>query len=394
MTHSSIQFTLFLTLTVALPARALTLANTFDAENNPDVAFARADAPGATGVYLVAWEHQLSMANVDVVAALIGEDGSQIGPSFTIAGDGVWERYPAVASDGADEFLVVFERDDGTGDRDIHGQRVSSTGSLVGSRFVITADAKYESLPAVAHDSTHDEYVVVWEHYHSASDIDVHGRVVDGDGTPAGAFVVAETGRNERDPEIASEINGAGFLVTFDYPDHVGDIDVLAQPLTVNHDLTVQLARSDCFFVRVGPGENLSAAVAGGYGGQYFVAWHHTYQGQDKVKGRLVTSSGTLGWVEAIGSTSTWNGPQPDVMAHATGGYTVVWEEGTAQSDIKAQDISIYGLLDGATTTLSNASRTEYLPAVPAVADVTHPLVVWALEYGCSDPDIHADLLP
>ncbi len=394
MTRSTIQFALLLTLSIALPVRAMTLANTFDAENNPDVAFARADAPEATGVYLVAWEHQLSMANVDVMGRLVGEDGAALGPAFTLAGDGVWERYPAVASNGSDEFLVVFERDDGAGDHDIYGQRVSTSGALLGNRFAISADAKYESQPVVAYDSTHDDYVVIWEHFHSATDIDIHGRVVAGDGTLASTFVVAESGRNERDPDVASEINGSGFLVTFDYPDHAGDIDLLAQPLTVNHDLSVQLQPNASFFVRAGAGDDQSSSVAGGYSGQYFVAWHDVHHGQDRAMGRLVSSSGSLGWVEHIGSSSTWSGPQPDVMAHATGGYTVVWDAGTTDSDIKARDISIYGLLDGAVTTVSADSRGEYVPAVPQVVSVGSPLVVWALEYSCFDYDIHAELLP
>ncbi len=394
MTRSSQYFALLLTLVLAGPAGALTLASTFDAENNPDVAFSRADTPGATGVYLVAWEHMLSMADVDVIAAMVGEDGAMIGSAFTLAGDGIWERYPAVASNGVDEFLVVFQRDDGHGDTDIYGQRVSSAGALVGGRFVISADAKDESLPAVAYDSTHDEYVVVWEHHHSASDIDIHGRTVAGDGTPAAAFVVAETGRIERDPDVASEINGSGFLVTFDYPDHAGDWTVRAQPLTVNHDLSVQVPGDGSFFVRAGAGDAQSAALAGGYSGDYFVAWHDLVGGQDRVMGRRVTASGTLGWVELIGTSSTWNGPQPDVMAHAAGGYTVVWEQGSTQSDIVAQAISVYGWLDGPATPVSSDAKGESVPAVPALASVGSPLVVWALEYGCSDYDIHGTLMP
>jgi hypothetical protein len=394
MNRFSITIILFAIVTVCLPAGAMTLANSFDAENNSDVALASPDAPGASGTYLVVWEHQLSMADVDVMAAVIGEDGAQIGTDLTIASGPDRERYPAVASNGTDEFLVVYEREDALGDRDIYGQRVSTGGALLGNAFAVSADVKDESMPAVAHDTTFDEYVVVWEHHYSATDLDVKGRVVAGDGSPGTTFVVMNSGYDEREPDIASEINGSGFLVTLDYAGWDGDYDLAAQPFTVNADLTVQLDSFDSFFVRGGPGADELSSVAGGYSGEYFVAWHDVYNGTDRIKGRLVTASGTLGSFVHIGQSSVWSGPQPDVMAHGAGGFTVVWDEGTTQGDIKAQEISVYGLLDGSPVTVASDTRTEFAPAIPAFGDVANPLVTWSLYYGCADPDIHATLLP
>ncbi len=379
-------------LVVPAAAGAFTLFDTDDPEANPDVAFVPAATPGASGVYLLTWERQLSGSNTDIFAALLDEAGTQTGSDIHLSSDPAWERRPAVASNGYDEFLVVFERDDGSSNHDIYGQRVSSSGVLQGSAFQISTDSRDETQPSVAYDNTYGEYVVVWEHAYSATDHDIRGRVVSGVGVPGDAFVVAYTEKTEGMPVIAADVNSSGFLVTYDHQYSASDCDVHARPLTVDASLSVALGTT---FVVANTGhDEQSASVAGSYGGEYYVAYHFDDGTYDQIRGQRANASGMLGSNVRLRQASLNSNPYPDVMAHGTGGWLVVWEDDLILSDIVAQEISVYGLVDGMETTLSWNMKRQITPAVPAIATVTHPLVVWSRLYTYSDPDLHGALVP
>ncbi len=108
--------------------------------------------------------------------------GALIGANFRLSdmggtGNADYDAYnPAVAYDSTDnQYLVVWEGDDNTaplvdGEYEIFGQRLSSTGSGVGTNdFRISdmgpdGDANYDAIrPAVAYNSTANEYLVVWQ---------------------------------------------------------------------------------------------------------------------------------------------------------------------------------------------------------------------------------------
>lgn len=87
-------------------------------------------------------------------AASDGPDANQLGS-------------PDVAYDeGADEYLLVYERSLGiSGGRGIYGQRVSSTGQLLGAVIDISAPNTplLRGAPRVANVDAHNQFVVAWE---------------------------------------------------------------------------------------------------------------------------------------------------------------------------------------------------------------------------------------
>ncbi len=96
------------------------------------------------------------------------------------------ENFPAVAyNEDLDQFLVVFQRDNGTlGDWDLSAVRVSSTGSSIGAPFTVSSHADGARDVDVAWGQTDPDtsawgqFLVVWTGY--AQPWFVRGRRVDG----------------------------------------------------------------------------------------------------------------------------------------------------------------------------------------------------------------------
>jgi len=131
----------------------------------------------------------------------------EIGADFRLSdmgpdGDATYAALsPAVAYNSTeDEYLVVWSGDDDTGtlandECEIFGQRVdAATGAEIGTDLRLSdmgpdGDANYDaSSPAVAYNSTANEYLVVW------SGDDDTGALVDGEGEIFGQRVDAATG--------------------------------------------------------------------------------------------------------------------------------------------------------------------------------------------------------
>ena len=119
---------------------------------------------------------------------------------------------PDVAYDsGNNVYLVVFERVFSATDHDIHCQRVSAAGALVGSRiFLDNSSGTYDYQPSVANSNAADRFVVVWTRLTSPN-YDVRGNSVNAaDGTfPGTQVVVAGSADIEYWPDVGGEATTA-----------------------------------------------------------------------------------------------------------------------------------------------------------------------------------------
>jgi hypothetical protein len=150
---------------------------------HPDVAYNSTD-----NEYLVVWEGDDDTAPLvedeyEIYGQRLSANGTAVGDNdFRLSnigpvGDADYDAfYPAVAYNSTDnEYLVVWEGDDDTAplvedENEIFGQRVdAATGAEIGADFRISnmgpdGNAIYDAYyPAVAYNSTDDEYLVVWE---------------------------------------------------------------------------------------------------------------------------------------------------------------------------------------------------------------------------------------
>jgi len=98
-----------------------------------------------------------------------GSNGPQT-DAIVISDMALDSKNPAVAYNSTrDQYLVVWYNDR-PGNDDIQAQRLDKNGKLVGSRFFISAGPDHErSFPDVAYDSTNDQYLVVWMDYATMS---------------------------------------------------------------------------------------------------------------------------------------------------------------------------------------------------------------------------------
>jgi hypothetical protein len=116
----------------------------------------------------------------------------RIGPEIKLSPDPVppvaADRYePAVAYNTLhDEYLVVWTNVWPSGTADIYARRVSRTGEIL-SWFCITTGAESRTWPAVAYNATNDEYLVVWAYEYSTLVYDVWGRTVAWNGSSMGS---------------------------------------------------------------------------------------------------------------------------------------------------------------------------------------------------------------
>jgi hypothetical protein len=166
----------------------------------------------ASDEYLVVWSgddgtggpgvDELEIYGQRVNAATGAETGtndfrlSDMGPD----GNADYDAYsPAVAYNSADnEYLVVWSGDDDTGGLvnnkyEIFGQRVGASGAEIGTDFRLSdmgpdGNAIYDALsPAVAYNSTGNEYLVVWHGDDDTGGLvdeeyEIYGQRVDGNG--------------------------------------------------------------------------------------------------------------------------------------------------------------------------------------------------------------------
>jgi hypothetical protein len=131
-----------------------------DPRMNPDIAYNR-----SRNEFLVAWEQE-SGGQWDVFARQVTGSGEPLSPaSITIDNSADDQRNPAVAAiptvPNYGSYLVVYDREFSSTDRDIYARKVNGDGST-GSIRPISIPAYDEYEPAIAGDGTSRRYLAAW----------------------------------------------------------------------------------------------------------------------------------------------------------------------------------------------------------------------------------------
>jgi hypothetical protein len=142
---------------------------------------------------------------------------SNVGPEITISARDSLEYSPAIAYNSKhNEYLVVWENDWGGGYHDVYAQRISGSGQLL-SWFALTT-VHSQTNPAAAYDPVNDRYLVVWayDHWGNGTDWDVHGRFVPWNGPPDPTdFPICSWSSNQGRPAVAYGRAQEEFLVVW-----------------------------------------------------------------------------------------------------------------------------------------------------------------------------------
>ena len=141
----------------------------------------------------------------------------------TLAADAAFQNIPAIAHNSLrDEFLVVWYVHPPAGSpSDIIGVRVDSGGLPLGPSFVISDVSTIEFEPDVAYDPVANHYLVVWTSDNNGPDYDIVGRFIPWDG-PSPTFPVFEiqtAAPDQASPSVALNLDAGEFLVVWQEDD-------------------------------------------------------------------------------------------------------------------------------------------------------------------------------
>jgi hypothetical protein len=303
-----------------------------------------------------------------------------------LATDDSWKWSPAVAYDTAhDRYLTVWETIQVGGHHAIYARLVNSLGQMSGVFEIYNGDNN-SLQPAVAYDSAHGRYFVVWA-YDSAGDGldgDIYGRFIPWDGPSAGesAFGVDVSRDNTDKPKLAYSPISDRFLVVWKVeaaPSYIaGGIikgDKSGFPVAVSSgpevrdfpDVTYNLSRNEFVVVwdeDVGDGQMdldvraIRLDFAGGVMGvgefavttstsneqhptvaacsqadEYFFAWQQqvNQSANENIFGRMMSGTGVLGQSYGVAGTTL---PQryPEVSCNPGGTeFLLAWHDQYAQ---------------------------------------------------------------
>jgi len=180
------------------------------------VQLAPAVAADGAGNFLVVWASNLDGSDLGISGRRFDSAGSAVGSEFQVNSFTTSiQRAPAVAVDGLGRFVVVWTSIDQDGASwGVFGQRIDAAGNLLGSEFQVNSyTTSIQFVPAVTADAAGD-FVVVWPGYNQdGPGWSVFGRRFNSGGTPMGSDfqVNSYTTGDQNYPEVAA--NGAGDFV-------------------------------------------------------------------------------------------------------------------------------------------------------------------------------------
>ena len=295
---------------------------------------------------------------------------------------------PAVAYDSVHgEYLVVWEND-WPGNQDIYAQRIAANGALL-SWFAVAAGS-YDREPSVAYDPVNDRYLIVWSHDASGagSDVESYGAFVPWSGPPSGppsAFPICQyttCNGSEQHPRVAYTEALQEFLVVWtSFLPGAGNTIAARRVYADGGGYA-----SDVFWIGGGtPTRDHPALAYNAARDEYLVTWEETpgVNGVDILGARL-NGNGTLaGMVPPLEIGAHGEDEEHSAVAACAGTpsqYLVAWQWKLPDYDVYARFVSGIGV-PGDLETISATTAEQTNPAVACGASNESYLVVWEEMY-------------
>ena len=281
-------------------------------------------ARGGSGDFVVVWSSSdQDGSGYGVFGQRHSGSGVPLGPEFRVntytTGD---QAFPAVASDGAGGFVVVWQSPDGLAEG-IFGQRYDSSGAPMGPEFrANTNTANSQARPAVAADAA-GNFVVVWQGG-TPFEYGVYGQRFAGSGTPLGPEFRVNTYEAQQfgsGPKPAISSNPSGNFVVI-WEGEYG-ISITGQRYSSAGDPlgTEFTVATECL-----PCSVESPSVASDSAGDFVVVWATGLYSFNQIVGQRYASSGTaLGGQFVVSTYEVSNQSDPAVAADASFNFVVVW---------------------------------------------------------------------
>jgi len=273
--------------------------------------------------------------------------------------------------------------------------------NLVGDNFIITDAAGVQGWPRIAYNSQNNTFLVVWQSRNMpTADWNVCWRVLAGDGQPAGKLVCLSRPADQQYPAAAYNSTHNEFIVVWqDKNTSNSSWDVYGQIITAGGATS-----GDVFPIATHPDpsgyptDQQNPAVAyNPDNDEYLVVWQDNWSATfpyivpDDIYGvRLSRSGGRLGGLIAISVVTNYQ--QNPAVAYASNvhQYLVVWEDSRAGVwDIYGQRVAGDGTLIGSNCALVTAPGEQRFPDLAYNSQDQVYLLTWQDHRG-GDWDIYA----
>jgi len=270
----------------------------------------------------------------------------------------------------------------------------------LGPVVVISEEASAQYEPAIAYNSKHNEYLVVWENSWANGYHDVYAARVSADGRLLSTFVVSSNPDYKKiNPSVAYDPDHDRYLVVFAYDvfGNGSDWDIYGRFIPWNGPDAYELDRVICSWTTNQMHPVVAFGRAAGDHGEFMVAWVNAPSGQPNyISARRVFADGS-GFPPGDGFTVSSGSEHrdfPDVAYNLhRNEYLVIYDV-----EKNANNLDIYGIRlrdDGVPLTGGNPNVTgefpiagwpdyEEMPAVAACYQADQYLVAWQSDIGTS----------
>ncbi len=243
---------------------------TFD-RLNPAVIF-----DSITGTYLVVWAYYAA-TDWDIYGRYLAWNGPAASmPEFAIVTERDDQTKPKLAYNSINGDVLLVWLTSSTPDRPIEATLMHEDRTYSNLAALSAGGSDLRDFPDAAFNSGLNQYLVVWDVSTAASGLDVHGLRLDSLGNPVapGEIAIANSAiKNEQHPAAAGCAKANQFLVVYQQTRNgATDDDIFGSFLAGNGALTGPFIVGGTTAPQGAPHVSCNYA-----GGEYFVAWHDMY---------------------------------------------------------------------------------------------------------------------
>lgn len=242
---------------------------------------------------------------------------------------------------------------------------------LIDTSRVLMSEPRNQNAPGTAFDGT--DFMVVWSDQRVVGTADIYGCRVNSAGTPLDpvGLTISDWGGAQQDPSVT--FGGGNYFVVWS-DSRNGQDDIYGARVTPSGEIL----DPDGIPIATTPGDKWSADVAFG-GGVYLVVWVDTRGGQD-IYGARVDQSGVLLDPNGLAISTAPSYQEPPHVAFGAADFLVVWEDYRAPNgwaDYYGARVSPGGVvLDSNGIAITSTTDVEELYGDVAF-DGTNWLAVW-----------------
>jgi len=319
----------------------------------------------------VTWyDYRRNSEEPDIYAQRVSGDNTLLGSNFAIAtssGTDIKELNPFIAYNPTNnEYLVVWNEKYGYHNLYyIYAQRLSNTGSLLGSKITVSSGGvrvrKFHS--TVAYNCDNNEYLVVWYGQNAErKPYRIYGRRLSSTGSLLGSnFAIGEYIGDDNFqyyPQVAYNSQSNEYLVVWEDMRNNGWADIYAQRVSGSGGLL----GSNFPICNAANAQEMPSLAYNPYDNQYLVTWQDKRNDSGDIYAQRVSDTGSLLGNEIAVRTGSETSLNPSVTYNSESNvYFIVWEE---NGDIFAQAISNDGTLSGSSFAICDATGTQGQPSV------------------------------